>query len=256
MIKLQNTENLTGVSISGDFYDLDNLVDALHKITIDEFSETNSEYVDMSTRVLGVCYDIRHALQGDREIVLMDNNMDNEKMRYHSTITNTNNVYYKCNCFYPEMFYVTLALNRLVKIRVKELSKKNYSYDCYTDKNVVWDDTIAVIRNFQSEFAKCVKELITERSFVMWLKYMNEENFFISDIYHQFLDILNLQYIKMTKEKRLKNLTKISKRIVEFDYDMEYEDIQKSINEAAIKYNCPKSEIIFEDMEYPRVTEW
>ncbi len=32
----------------------------------------------MSTRVLGVCYDVRHAYQGDREIELVDNGMTAE----------------------------------------------------------------------------------------------------------------------------------------------------------------------------------
>ena len=41
MIIIKNTENLAGVSISGDVYDLDKLVDALYTITIDEFEGTN-----------------------------------------------------------------------------------------------------------------------------------------------------------------------------------------------------------------------
>lgn len=81
MIKLENTENLTGISIIGDYYDLDNLVEAFHTITVDEFSGEHSEYVEMSTRILSICYDIRHAYQGDREVVLMDNNMDEYKRR-------------------------------------------------------------------------------------------------------------------------------------------------------------------------------
>lgn len=31
--------------------------------------------------MLGVCYDIRHALMGDREILFVDNGMDTEKMK-------------------------------------------------------------------------------------------------------------------------------------------------------------------------------
>ena len=35
MIKITNTKNLTGVTVSGDYYDLEKLVDAFHEITID-----------------------------------------------------------------------------------------------------------------------------------------------------------------------------------------------------------------------------
>lgn len=256
MIKFENTENLTGVSITGDYYDFNNLVDAFHTITVDEYSEKNSEYVEMSIRVLGVCYDIRHAYQGDREVILLDNDMDDEKMKYHSIITTTKNVYYKCNLLYPEMLYVTIALNELIKLRMKELSKKKHIYELPYDKNVIWDDTIAVIRNFQAEFAKCVKEMLTERSFSMWLNYMNDENSYIIAMYQQYLDMLSIQYINMTKEKRLKSFTKISKRIAEFDFDDEYSNIKKSIDEAAKKYNCHHSELRLSDMEYPEEITW
>ena len=255
MIKFENTENLTGVSISGDYYDFERLVDSLHTITVVEYSEKNSDYAEISIRVLGICYDIRHAYQGDREVILMDNNMDDEKMKYHSVITNTKNVYYKCNLLYPEMLYVTIGLNELIKLRMQELSKKKSLYEITSDKNVIWDDTIAIIRNFQAEFAKCVKELLTDRAYSLWLKYMTNENH-VHAMYHQYLDMLNIEYINMTKEKRLKNLTKISKRIAEYLDDDEYFSIRKSIDDAAKSHNCHRNELILRDMGYPELFVW
>lgn len=255
MIKFENTENLTGVSLTGDFDDLYNLVEAFHNITVDEYSEKNSGYVEMSTRVLGICYDIRHAYQGDREVVLMENYMDEEKMKYHSIITPKKNLYYKCKLLYPEMLYVTIALNALIELRMKELSKKKSTYEIYNDKNVVWDDTIAIIRSFQAQFVKCVKEILVDRSFNMWLKYMNN-TFHIVAMYHQYLDLLNLQYLNMTKEKRIKNFSKISKKIAEYDYEDEYDSLRKSINEAAKRFDCHRSEIILKDLEYPEDIVW
>lgn len=256
MIKLENTENLTGISIVGDYYDLDNLVEAFHTITVDEFSGKNSEYIEMSTRILSICYDIRHAYQGDREVVLMDNNMDEHKMKYHSIITNTTNVYYKCTCLYPEMIYTMLALNNLIDLRMKELTKKKYMPDMSLDKKVVWDKTIATIRSFQSEFALCMKELLTERQFSIWLRYMNEDSFLIYPMYHQFLDVINVEYIHMSKEQKQNILNKISKRIALFYDDDDYFAMEKSIDDAAKGFNCHKSEIILKDLEYPEDIEW
>lgn len=51
MVIIKNTENLAGVSISGDFNDLDKLVDAFYAITIDELSEKYQTYIAISTRV-------------------------------------------------------------------------------------------------------------------------------------------------------------------------------------------------------------
>ena len=75
----------------------------------------------------------------------------------------------------------TVALNNLINLRMQELTKKKYMPDMSLDKKVIWDKTIATIRNFQFEFALCAKELLTERQFSIWLRYMNEK----SSLMHQ-----------------------------------------------------------------------
>ena len=44
-----------------------------------------------------------------------------------------------------------VALNNLINLRMQELTKKKSIPDMSFDKKVVWDKTIATIRNFQSE---------------------------------------------------------------------------------------------------------
>jgi len=256
MLKINNTENLTGVTISGDLNDLKKLIDAFYEITVDEFSEKYANYVDISTRVLGLCYDMRHAMQGDREVELVENGMDEDKMKFHSIITPTNNVYYKCNYLYPEMFFIMLALNKLVKLRIRELTKSKYAYNNALDKNVIWDDTIATIRTFQAEFVKCVKELLTKASFSRWLKLMNDDYINIEEIAGQYVDLYNIKYINMTKEKRLKNLTKIAKKIAEFSYDAEHQEIKEVVAEAAKENSCSEGHIRIKGIEYPEEIEW
>ena len=256
MIIIKNTENLAGVCISGDFNDLDKLVDAFYAITIDEFSEKYQTHNAISIRVLGLCYDVRHAFQGDREVELIDNGMDQDKMKFHSIIVPQSNVYYKCNYLYPEMLFVMLALNELVKLRIRELSKSRYVYNDTLDKNVIWDDTIATIRSFQGEFMKCVKEVLTEASFKRWLTLMNGDYIHIEQIAGQYVDLLNIKYVNMTKEKRLKNLTAISKRIAEYRNDAEHDEIKEVVREAAREHGCCEEDIRLEGIEYPDEFVW
>lgn len=256
MLVIKNTENLVGVSISGDFDDLYNLVDAFHKITIKEYSEKHPSYIDISTRVLGLCYDVRHAYQGDRNVELVDNNMIDEKMKWHSVITSKKNVYYKCDYFYPEMFFVMIALNDLVKLRMRELSKSKHIYKSAMDKSVIWDDTIATIRIFQAEFVKCVKETFTETSFKKWLNLMNGDFYCMEQIAGQYVDMLNIKYINMTKEKRLKNLLSMAKRIAEFNMDDEHKEIKQVVSQAAKKHGCPEGEIRLKGIDYPEEILW
>lgn len=256
MISIKNTENLTGVNISGDFNDLYNLVEAFHAITIDEFSEKHQSYIGMSTRVLGLCYDVRHAYQGDREVELVDNNMNEDKMKWHSIIAPKSNVYYSCNYLYPEMFFVMLALNELVKLRIRDLTKAKYIYKEAMDKKVIWDETVAIIRLFQAEFMKCVKGTFTETTFSRWMNVMNSDYISIEDIAGQYVDLLNIKYINMTKEKRLKSLSTISKKIAEFRHDNDHKEIKEVITEAARERGCVPGSIRLQGLEYPEDIVW
>ena len=64
MIRIQNTPNLLGVTTMGDINDLDELYEALHTIVGEELEYPDYEMVRL--RVLGVCYDIRHAMDDGR----------------------------------------------------------------------------------------------------------------------------------------------------------------------------------------------
>lgn len=256
MISIRNTPNLTGVIISGDFNDFYNLVDALHEITINEYSEKHHQYIDISTRVLGLSYDIRHAYQGDREIELIDNNMTEEKMKWHSIIAPKSNVYYSCNYLYPEMFFVMLALNGLVELRIKDLTKTKYIYKEAMDKKVIWDETIATIRVLQAEFVKCVKGTFTDATFSRWLNVMNNDYISIEHIAGQYVDLLNIKYINMTKEKRLKKLSSIAKRLAEFRYDSDHEEIKEVVMEAARENRCEPGAIRLQGIKYPEDFKW
>lgn len=256
MISIKNTENLTGVTISGDFDDLYNLVEALHEITIHDYSEKHHEYIEISTRVLGLCYDIRHAYQGDREVELVENHMTEDKMKWHSIITPKHNVYYSCKCLYPEMFFVMLALNALVELRIRDITKTKYIFKEAMDKKVIWDETIATIRLFQAEFVKCVKTTFTEITFSRWLNVMNSNHIGIVGISSQYIDLLNIKYINMTTEKRLKNLSSIAKRLVEYRYDKDHLEIKEVVTEAAKEHGCEPGAVRLREIEYPQVIKW
>ena len=257
MISIRNTENLTGVTISGDFGDLFALVDSFHDITIDEYSEKYHEYIEASTRMLGICYDIRHAYMGDREIALVDNNLDEDKKKWHSIKAPNQNVYYECNCLYPEMIFAMITINELINVRIKALTKKNsLSYDLYIDKKVIWDKTITVLRGFQRAFTECVRETLTPNLYLRWLSSISKPYVPIHLMAKQYLDIINLKYIDMPKERRLKNFTAITRRIADYWNDDEYHEVKRGIAQAAKIHGCAESEIALRGVDYPDEIEW
>jgi hypothetical protein len=256
MINIKNTPNLTGVTISGDYGDLYNLVDAFHHITVSEYDDKHHQYVEISTRVLGLCYDLRHAYQGDRDVELVENHMTQDKMKWHSLIVPKSNVYYSCNCLYPEMFFVMLALNSLIELRIKDLTKTKYILREALDNKVIWDEHIAAIRCFQAGFAKCVEGTLSNAKFSRWMNIMNCSHTSLCDIAGQYIDMLNIKYIGMDKEKRMKNLSVMAKRVAAFSDDDAHAEIKKVVEKAAREYHCLPGAIKLQGMEYPEEIEW
>lgn len=256
MIKISNTENLTGVCISGDYYDLGKLVQAFHTLAINEYTEQYPPYHDLAMRVLGLCYDLRKALEGRREAELKSNGMTEEKMKNFALITPKHNVYYKCYCLYPEMLFNMLALNRLVELRIRQLARQKQARQSAFDSKVIWDETIALIRLFQAQFQKAVSELLTENAFRRWLKIMNDDYIYIEQMALQYVDVLNIAYLKMDREKRLQNLLPLARRIAHFQYDEEHQEIKEVVSRAAREYNCSEAEIRLVGSEYPPEIIW
>lgn len=239
MIYVQNTPNNTGVAIYGDHMDFENLYEALHTVVGNE-----EEFISHSAariRVLGICYDIRHALMGDREIVYVDNGMDEEKKRRLSVLAPDKNVYLKINVLWPEILFVTMALNDFLQLYAKKLAKTCYSIDLFTEHKVIWDSSMAQVRMLQAAVAECLKRAVAEGAYARMLKVMNGRYVSFGGYITQYLDLLNDRFIKMSKEKRLKSIASTAKRIAE--PDREYRDLQLHLREEARKRNCRVDEL-------------
>lgn len=161
MLQAKSTSNHTGVTLTGDYLDFERLYEALHNI-VGEEGEYPRHYL-ARLRVLGVCYDIRHAMMGDREIALFDNNMDTDKMKWHSTITPEQNVYYSFNTLWPEAAFVVMALNDFIFLKAKSLEK--YSYKMMFSHKVVYEKNIVQVRQFQSVIMEELANILTPNSF-------------------------------------------------------------------------------------------
>jgi hypothetical protein len=249
VIHVKNTPNNTGVAVYGDYMDFEELYEALHSIVGDE--DEFISYEAARLRVLGVCYDIRHALMGDREIEFIDNGMNEDKMRRLSTITHDKNIYLTIHVLWPEILFVAMALNDFIRLYAKKQAKK--SYDVLMDKQNIWDPSIAHVRIFQAAIAKCMKETIPESSISRTMKLMIKDYTWFDGYATQYLDLLNCKFLDMDKEKRLKNITIMAKRLAE--QGDEYLKVKRDVVEAAQHYNCSVTSITLQ-LDYPESIEW
>ncbi|WP_078544543.1 DUF6904 family protein [Litchfieldia alkalitelluris] len=249
MIYINNTPNYAGVTVYGDFFDFEELYLSLHTIVgeEDEWSAHESSRI----RVLGICYDIRHALMGHREIEMVDNGFDREKMKYLSIIANDKNVYMGFNVLWPELLFVTIVLNEFVTLYAKKQVKN--SYKPILDYRNVWDSSIAHVRVFQAAILKCLKDSISESSYSRTLKLMNSEYQSFTYYATQYIDELNVKYLSMDKEKRQKNITIMAKRIAE--QSGEYHKVREAVLAFAREHNCSINEVRTGN-DYPEEIDW
>lgn len=257
MLNVINTKNLAGVSISGDYEDLENLLDALYKITIDELDEKYSkQYYTMSTRLLSLAYDVRHAMQGDREVEFIDNQIDREKMIQLEILAHPKNIQYSVNVFYPELMFEMLTINELIKLRMDKICKPKSEYVKSLNKMVVWDNTISVLRLFQSKVVQSVKEVLTDASFTRWLNIMNPSYTSMRYILNPYIDKQNINYLELPREKRIKQLSIISKRLAEYENYNEFNLMYQEMNNYSKEFGIPIDNIEFKGLEYPDDIDW
>lgn len=249
MIFVTSTLNNAGIAIHGDFKDLGSIYDALHEIVGDE--NDFPQYSSSRTRVLGVCYDLRHATMGDRDIEFVDNGMDEYKIKNLATIAPDKNVYFVINTLWPEILFVMMALNDFVRLYVKKRVKSSYRE--VLDFHVIWDNNVSQVRMFQSAICGCLQETVSEASFTRIIHLLNKDYTWLEGYAEQYVDFLNIKFLQMNKDERLKRIPTIAKRLAEEGND--YRMIKDQVYHAAKENNCEIDDIRL-SMEYPENIEW
>ena len=239
MLSIAHTENLTGARISGDYFDLDEFNQALYAVIGDE-----NKYYDWEgsrTRILGVAYEIRHALQGERHVDFVANGLAKASMKHHDIVTSGKNIYYSVKVLWPELIFTTIALNDFVRLYAKE--RTHASLDVH----------IAAIRKFQSTVGEALQTIVPQEEYIQFMSALSSNETNVQEYAIQFVDMLNLNYIDSTKEQREKSLGMIALKLAIQDKD--YIAFKNQVLNSA---NKTKSDIhdISLTKKYPEEIEW
>lgn len=146
MLALKNTENLTGALISGDYWDLDELCTALHRLTGKE-----SRYLDWQgarMRLLSIMHDLRNAYQGNSNVETVGNGLKKDTMKNHDFIASQNNIYFSTEILWPELIFTLVAINDFINLHQK--------YEQATDLEI----HIVNARKFQALIAEGQREYV------------------------------------------------------------------------------------------------
>lgn len=248
MLNINVTENYGGIEVKGDYDDFEQLYDSIFEIIGD--GEDYPTLEKLRIQILAFCYDLRHAKQGSREIELVDNNMDNEIMKWHSIIVPTNNVYYKFNYILTQAIFVVYALN----IFIDNYKYKKYKSSYYT--KVVYDEDVNIVQEFQSKVIKAIVKILPEKNKKSFLKLYYDREFGTNRLVHQYLELIDCRYLAKNKENRLKSIVNTTKRVIKYWEYQEYIDLEEELIEYAEENQCDMDNIIIDGIEYPETIDW
>lgn len=215
MIVVQKAENTNGVLLQGDFFDFDRLYFAIMKFTgfhgMDDDC-TFPDCYDVCEATLGLCYEMRHAWQGDRDIVQMYNGIrhewfsDNLEHTMHldvnpsdsagddvfidakSNLTGADfirflrkdfpdvtesNAYFSVNLIFPEAVFYALVLSDLVKLKdIFILSRKRM---VESDKSMKEINQEYLLFQAEQDVARII--IFVEQTFHALYRFIGEDNY-------------------------------------------------------------------------------
>ena len=242
MLKVELTKNYAGVKISGDFYDLDYLYDAILYF-IKEDSSNLGEYM-MQNHLYAFLYDLRHAYQGDREALLLDNCLQESKrswLNIKKKDATQNNVYYSFNYLLPDIILDII----LMKHFIMKLDKK---------ENNTYNPNLNMVNYFYSIALHSLEEYLTPIRFNK-VKRGIMESYIIETLFiPQWFEIISADYAKMSKKEREKEIMHIMDEVYNYlDYE-EYMKIKKDLEKLCEEENSNIDNFHYEN--YPEEIDW
>ena len=246
---------MTGITIRGDYNDFSELVDSIYRIVgLDD--NPKDMYYGVKNRLLGICYEIRHAYQGDRGITLVENSMNEDIMKWHKLITAKTNVYFSVEVLFPEAIFVAASVPQIyifseqyygsrAKTNEMEISSVPYAELLKDKANLdvlcagIWRALGEVVGNEELEKIIHSYHLADES----YMHYATE-----------YIDKCNIELIKTSNEKRKDKLRNIAKRIVK--KPKAYYSLENELNYWAKEYNTNIYELHNPNLEYPEEIDW
>lgn len=267
MIIATPTENLTGITIEGEHQDFYELVDSIYRITSNRagiMEDYTDEYWSVKNRLLGLCYDIRHAYMGDRDVKLVENEFNEELMKAHALIVPKKNLHYSVNVLFPEALFVALSAPELyqpahkyysgkaVKKQKEGVESPHFAFpygDYFKDKANIDQLCAAILK----AFADVVSDEELEKLKIgqnPWYDYK------FCHYATQYVTKCTIDYIKTTVDKRPNKLKNIAKRLLTKPNG--YMSMLRELEYSAAHYGCSIHELRDPNLEaqYPDEIVW
>ena len=262
MITAKPTEHLTGITLEGEFEDFYEIVESIYRITGLE-EDYNDLYWSVKNRLLGICYDIRHAYMGDRNVKLTENGVHEEMMKWHSMILPKQNVHFSVEIMFPEAVFVALSVPEMYLLsggyygnRARKVHKNDPDADILVRDYADYIRDKAILDILCSVILSAYAEVVGDEELEKLLHQKELHNYGNGYVHYatQYVDKCNIEYLKTAPEKRKDKLRNIAKRLA--DKPAAYNKMQRDLEYSAREYHCSIHELQDPSLEYPEDFEW
>lgn len=245
MIKAEVTKNYNGITISGDYYDLSELVDAIYTIT--NIYDTSDKYYTFSTFFLGLCYDIRHASMGDREFELIDTGLKEDN--WFDLDHKSKNIYFSFNYVMVGLLFPIFGF----------IYRKDELLEMYLNKNrtnvnevIRTKKAIGILTSFCTLIIEKFYEFIGDDE-ASKLHRCASKNLFVNDFLGPFISKCDIDYLNTNKDKKKRKIVNILNHIIK--QDSVYTNMKEVYEDYAFENNICINALDY-NVEYPEEIDW
>ena len=192
MLTIKTTEQLTGVTISGDDWDFVGLIDAISEVIGDE-----KRYFDFQasrSRILRLLIDLRKAKSAEKNITFVANGLNKGIKHERNVVGPEKNIYYSVEVLLPEIIFTAIALNDFIQLHHETVDDSD------------WNIEVASIRYFQSLIANVLEEFMDKEQYTMFLLLLHAKRPAFFRYATQYVDVLNLEYLKLSAKERKQSI--------------------------------------------------
>ena len=223
------TKNFAGFEIVGSYEDFNELYDNVMLAIGPECEHENIE--DARLHVLAFLYDLRHAYQGDRNIIVANTSLDEETKKSRQIKEKVDyEVLYGFYYLVPDALMDILIIKYFVSINREGIIDE-------------FDQCRNTIRLFQSKLVNALNIMLTKEQMMKVEQELYDSMILIEDFILQWIDLLNKDYIYATKAKRKNMFMDILDKVCNYFNYPEFASFKSEIESLAKEYNIPLNEV-------------
>ncbi|GEK33669.1 DUF6904 family protein [Kurthia sibirica] len=240
MLALTNTEHLSGVRISGDFWDFTELKQSLEEILLALPPATDGLNA-VRSRIIDLCIQLQETLNGDFNIETTPNGISSQLQQDFKQPFPYDNIYFSTEVLWPELLFIVVSLDFFIKFAYEDESFQMLHLHIMT------------ARKFLASIFKCVLMIVHNSEKHSIHNYYLHPRLNLKNYSLQYIDMLNAYYLSLNVTERKIQLPRILQRICQEDID--YVDFKERIEYLALQSQIPPHHVVLE-FDYPEQIIW